>query len=620
MPVNTETEVSVQESDLTPVEFADAEIDDAEQLEEAEIASIGGWQEVELGNSHPIRHHAADANLVPLLDEDDRVTPEQLQQEHPWWMQPLPRMIVTGSAVTGLLYAMFSMFGLWGSSTEKPSSNLVATDATAIDAEVTARINQLQTENENLKRQQFMVEPLSPPTPKPQQASASQSQVQKSQPKVAKTVTIPPKQRIVYVTAPRRATKTRTTTNSNRLTSQPPVRPVPRVPPPKKEVSLEIDPTERLRRAANVGSYSSRASNAADEELDIASNQLQATKQAQSETINISTDEGLSGGTGDVPSQATNQLSSRSNYAANEQVMPPSEFNNSPNTTYTSNATQPSQITPQNIGSNNSPNAYQANTELANPSISQPYTTSNNSSNTYQNNNQLAPSSTSSNDSSNSYQTVSYTEATRNLIIGTRAEGKLETPIAWSGQLQNPNQSFLIRLSEPLTAADGSVAVKKGDYLVARVEAATNAGMVQMSAIAVLSTVNGRTTEQPLPAGAILILGKGGRPLMAKSNRRSGVGNNLGIALLSGASAAAGVANQVSSQSVFGSGGSFSSTTSSDDPNYVAGFGQGVTQSLARQMQNRSQQTQQRLDSMPAVFSLNQGTAVQVFVNQSVSF
>lgn len=237
----------------------------------------------------------------------------------------------------------------------------------------------------------------------------------------------------------------------------------------------------------------------------------------------------------------------------------------------------------------------------------------------YQTNNSVALSRQAENLLNSSYRSVTYSTAVNSLVIGTRAAGKIETPIAWSGKLENPSQNFLIQLKEPLLASDKSVAIPKGAYLVAQVSNASETGLVQMAATEVVVTKDGQTTSQPLPEGAILILGKGGKPLQAKATRRGSTGNNLGMIVLSGAAAAAGLANQAISQSSFSSGGGFSTTTTSRDPNYLAGFGQGAAQAIVQQMQNRHQQAIQTLQSEPLVFVLNQGTSVQVFVNQSVS-
>lgn len=204
------------------------------------------------------------------------------------------------------------------------------------------------------------------------------------------------------------------------------------------------------------------------------------------------------------------------------------------------------------------------------------------------------------------------------LVVGTKAKARLQTPIAWSDEVRNPNQNFLVELSEPLKGSDGEVLIPKGAYLVARVSAAGAGGIIQMSAVSYLSTRNERTIERPLPQGAILILGKNGQPLQAKltGNHR---GTNVVTVLLSGADAATSLVNQATSQSYLGNGGSFSTTTTSHNPNYVAGFGQGVASELMQQIQQRNQHARQQSESQPNVYILAQNTKVQVFVNSSVS-
>ncbi len=205
------------------------------------------------------------------------------------------------------------------------------------------------------------------------------------------------------------------------------------------------------------------------------------------------------------------------------------------------------------------------------------------------------------------------------LVVGTKAKAKLQTPIAWSDEVQNPNQNFLVQLSEPLKGSDGEVSIPKGAYLVARVSTAGASGIILLSAVSYLSTRNERTIERPLPQGAILILGKNGQPLQAKLTRNNHSGTNVVTVLLSGADAATSLVNQATSQSYLGNGGSFSTTTTSPNPNYVAGFGQGVANELLQQIQERNQRARQQSESQPNVYILPQNTKVQVFVNSSIS-
>ena len=222
--------------------------------------------------------------------------------------------------------------------------------------------------------------------------------------------------------------------------------------------------------------------------------------------------------------------------------------------------------------------------------------------------------------SSSPYQSSYSNNAGSNVIVGTKIAAKLETPIAWSGSLKNPDQNFLIQLNEPLKASTGTVVVPKGAYLVAKISAADGAGLLSMSVASVLINENGQTSEKPVPNGVLLILGKDGQPLKASSQRRNTTGNDLGTVILSGAATTANLINRPTSQSVYNSDGGFSSTTQTNDPNYIAGFGEGASEALLQQMQNRNNQARQAAQSEPKVFTLKQGTSIQVFVNKSTSF
>jgi cell division protein FtsB len=133
------------------------EVQAVQEVQESDLASYGGWHEQR--GPDPERSTQA-SGPVPLLDEADYVSPEQFQQDRPWWMRPVPRMIFAGSAVMALVYVLFSWFGFWGSaSVDKPAASLMPTDTAAVNQEVDNRIKQLQAENENLKRDQVMETP-----------------------------------------------------------------------------------------------------------------------------------------------------------------------------------------------------------------------------------------------------------------------------------------------------------------------------------------------------------------------------------------------------------------------------------------------------------------------------
>ncbi|MGG6265451.1 TrbI/VirB10 family protein [Leptolyngbya sp. AN03gr2] len=204
------------------------------------------------------------------------------------------------------------------------------------------------------------------------------------------------------------------------------------------------------------------------------------------------------------------------------------------------------------------------------------------------------------------------------ISVGTQAKAILQTPIGWTGSVENATQNVLVQLNDPLKASDGTIAMPSGTSLITRVTKADSSGLVQMEATAAIVNEQGRNVQRPLPEYAILILGSNGNPLRASKERSSNFGSDLGIALLSGASKVAGLLNQPQSQTITSSGG-FQSTTANGKPNLAAGVAEGIGQALLNRQLQRAQQESQSSSNQPALFVLKQGSPVQVFVNQPVS-
>jgi len=223
------------------------------EVQEHDLASYGGWEDTSSTVAVPQQAvQTQTTGTMPLLDEEEHVSPDLIQQEQTWWMKPGPRMIVAGGAVMALLYVLFQMFGLWGSS-EAPQASLMATDAAAIDQEVEARLRQLQEENENLKREQILGEPLPESNPKPvKQATPPKPQV---------TRTAPPQRS--YPTQPVRATARPSAPRVvYRSVAEPPPQRVAAPAPPaaparaaKPQSKPEPEPMEQWLAAANLGHY-----------------------------------------------------------------------------------------------------------------------------------------------------------------------------------------------------------------------------------------------------------------------------------------------------------------------------------------------------------------------------
>ncbi|QLE46058.1 hypothetical protein FD723_38325 (plasmid) [Nostoc sp. C052] len=206
----------------------------------------------------------------------------------------------------------------------------------------------------------------------------------------------------------------------------------------------------------------------------------------------------------------------------------------------------------------------------------------------------------------------------KRVIVGTRTQGKIETPIAISAVNANQVQKYLIRLTSPLKASDGSEVLPIDSYLV--VAPASNSGeYIQMSAITALINVDGQTLEKTIPENSIIILNKNGEALRGESHQGSSLGNNFMTAVIAGVSKAAEVENNPNSQTTISSSGFSTSTVSNDKKNLLAGFAQGSFSQVLQSIQSSNTQQIQSLQSNSKVFVVPAQTTVQIFVNQTIS-
>ncbi|MBD2680904.1 MULTISPECIES: TrbI/VirB10 family protein [Nostoc] len=208
----------------------------------------------------------------------------------------------------------------------------------------------------------------------------------------------------------------------------------------------------------------------------------------------------------------------------------------------------------------------------------------------------------------------------KQVLVGTRAVGVMETPIAWVGSgisNQQQEQNSLIRLSQPLKAFDGSEVLPKGSYIVATLNP-TNSEIAQMTAVSALVNIDGKTQEKQLPPNSILILGKNGNLLKAESRKGgSNLGNSLMSSLLSGLSKAAEIQNRANSEISISSNGVTTTNTSNGDKDLVAGFTEGSINEVLSRMKTSNEQQLQGLQQQQQVFVIEAGKQVQIFVNQS---
>ncbi|WP_341531431.1 hypothetical protein WKK05_37625 (plasmid) [Nostoc sp. UHCC 0302] len=213
-------------------------------------------------------------------------------------------------------------------------------------------------------------------------------------------------------------------------------------------------------------------------------------------------------------------------------------------------------------------------------------------------------------------ESENITYNSKRVLVGSRAIGSLETPIAWSNEHEiQANQKYLIQLSQPLKASDGSEALPKGAYIVAQVSGASKLEYVQLQAVSALVNSDGNTQEKSLPEGVISILSKSGKLLKAESRKGSDLGGSLFSSVIAGVAKAAQIQNNPTSQITTSSYGFSSSTTTNDNKDLAAGFTEGVLGEILQGVQSQNQQ----LQGTDKVFVIEAGKSVQIFVNQSIN-
>ncbi|MBE9210532.1 hypothetical protein IQ244_29325 [Nostoc sp. LEGE 06077] len=206
------------------------------------------------------------------------------------------------------------------------------------------------------------------------------------------------------------------------------------------------------------------------------------------------------------------------------------------------------------------------------------------------------------------------------VLVGTRTEGRLETPIVWSRSNQNQlNQNYLIQLSKPLKTSTGSEVLPKGSYIVAQIRGASQSEYVQLQAVTALVNNNGNTEEKSIPESSIFILAKNGQLLKAQSRKGSDLSRTIFSAVLNGIAKAAEIQNRPNSQVSTNSNGFSSSTITNDNKDLLAGFTEGTLGEMVRGIQTNNQRQNQRLQSEDEVFVIEAGKEVQVFVNETFS-
>jgi len=219
---------------------------------------------------------------------------------------------------------------------------------------------------------------------------------------------------------------------------------------------------------------------------------------------------------------------------------------------------------------------------------------------------------------------LNRTPQTAQVPLGTTANGVVSVPLLWD-ESSNKQQGdkFAVTLTDNVTATDGFIVFPVGTVVIAKASTVSLTNrMVQATAVAlVYSDRNGQIKQQPIPEGAILIAGEGGRPLIASGYFDPGsdiAGQDILTAVLSGVGRVGQVFAEPkvrSSSSMSGRFGSSITTVESRDPQIWSAVLDGFFSPLAKRMESRSNRATEELLNRPNVAVVNKGTPVSITVN-----
>lgn len=214
------------------------------------------------------------------------------------------------------------------------------------------------------------------------------------------------------------------------------------------------------------------------------------------------------------------------------------------------------------------------------------------------------------------------------VAIGTMAGGKVVVPLHWNQEIDGTDGMFLVELTEPLMAEDGTPALEKGTQLIISVSFISDAGQVFQSVMAVVHP-DGRQETIPVtgeghngaPVTPLILRGKRGDVLIAEkiegSDTGLGLGSDLAVGLVAGIAEAADNITQPSQQVQTQITGLSSTTTAQQNRQEPeAAFIKGLTETLTERMTARLDAEPQELK----IFQVDRGERVLLFVNGFVTF
>ena len=504
----------------------------------------------------------------PLVNEADFAA-EPVKSARPLWKLPIPKLILIGLALLPV-FALAGLFVAGGRKTQL-ADPLDSGDTDLVEPEddsAEAELEQAQAEIASLKAQmaledQGQLEPGFSSTPRTAETSAEQSTPAPStspatvSPAPARPASPPPRSSSVDRSPPRPVTPT--VARSPAITAA-----------PTPEVA--VDPAERWRELAQVGSYGTvtpaESSEAAPVATTTDANRAEFTDRPISPAI-------AQASVLESPQITTHQASVPE--ASLSEAQPTFSTAESPNSEPSLDSS-PSMTTVLEQSPSESPAILTAAEARILQATAEPSV----------------------------------------LVAGTQSAAELATPVVLEAAVVDSH--YRVVLSEPLMDHQGQVAIPAGGELLVQVDAVSESGLVQLSAVQAVWEEQGWQRELRLPAGFVQVRGPAGTPLIADQYRDVGpemAAMDAGQVAIGAVRRASELYNRTDTRVETGNGSTVV-TESSSDPNLLAGLLEGGTDVLLETLEERNQQAMEELAERPRIAYIEAGRPVQIFINQTV--
>ena len=203
------------------------------------------------------------------------------------------------------------------------------------------------------------------------------------------------------------------------------------------------------------------------------------------------------------------------------------------------------------------------------------------------------------------------------ILPGVSAQGRFIVPMAWSGDL--PSSAGAIELTSDLVSG-GTVVMPEGTQLTVELASSSSSGMVDLQITSIILPSGGYEGMQ-LPASAITIQSGNGSVLVAKEilgsqNERNRLTRNQ--AVLGAIGQIGRVLNRPnSSSSAIGPTGAISSTDYGSG-SILGAVLEGSASTIINQRELENQRLAESLQDRDSILVIEEGTGVEIFVNQRI--